>query len=72
MVARLLNWSCNISYLIIGLSKGLVLELGGITGLKVGLKQYALMELGELGSITIICSFPSIKFYFHLSTFLVA
>ncbi len=72
MVAKLLDWSCNKLCLIIGLSRGPVLELGGVASLKVGLVQFALMELGELGPITIVPNLPSIKSCLHLSTFLVA
>jgi hypothetical protein len=49
-----------------------MLQLGGITGLKDGLKQFALVELRELGPTIVVRSLPSIKFYFRLSTFLVA
>jgi hypothetical protein len=48
-----------------------MLELGGIIGLRVGLKQSTSMELGELGLVTIVPSLSSIKFYLCLSTFLV-
>jgi hypothetical protein len=54
MVARLLDWGCNISDLVIGLSRGLMLELGGVPRLRVGLGQSALMELGKLGLVTIV------------------
>lgn len=48
MVARLLDWSYNISCLIIGLSRGPMQELGGITSLRARLGQFASMELEEL------------------------
>jgi hypothetical protein len=54
MVARLLNWGCNIFDLVIGFSRGPMLELGGVARLRVGLGQYALMELGKLGLLTIV------------------
>jgi len=43
-----MDWNCNIFYLVIGLSKGLMMELGGIVGLKVKLGQSTLVELGKL------------------------
>jgi hypothetical protein len=70
-----MDWSCKFSCLIIGLSKGLMMELGGIVGLKVRLGKSTLMELGklrELGLAIIVPGFPSIKYYFRLSTFFVA
>jgi len=54
MVARLLDWGCNISDLVIGLSRGPMLELGGVPRRRVGLGQSALMELGKLGLVTIV------------------
>jgi hypothetical protein len=51
MVVRLLAWSCNISCLVIGLSMGPNMEVGGVHGLIVGLKQSTSMELGELGEL---------------------
>ncbi len=48
MVARLLDCSYNISSLIIGLSRGPMQELGGITSLRARLGQFASMELGEV------------------------
>jgi hypothetical protein len=75
MVVKLMDWSCNIYCIIISLSKGPMLELGGIVGLKVRLGQFASVELGELGKLgfdTIIFGLPSIKSYIHLSTFFVA
>lgn len=75
MVTRLLDWSYNISCLDIGLSRSPMLELGGVTNLKVGLGQFASMELGKLQKqrpTTIVPGLPSIKFCFCLNTFLVA
>jgi hypothetical protein len=75
MVARLMDWSCKISCLIIGLSKGLMMELGGIVGLKARLGKSTLVELGklgELGLVIVVPGLPSIKYYFRLSTFFVA
>jgi hypothetical protein len=75
MVVRFLDWNCNISYLVISLSKGLILELGAVVGLRVGLGQSTSMELRELGKlrpITIVPSLPSTKYCLHLSMFLVA
>jgi len=75
MVTKLMDWSCNIYCIIISLSKGPMLELGGIVGLKVRLGQFASVELGELrklGLATIVFGLPSIKCYIHLSTFFVA
>jgi len=72
VVAKFLDWSCNIFCLIFGFSKGLMLELGGIIGLRVGLGKFASMELGELGFTTIVPSLPTIKSCLCLSTFLVA
>jgi hypothetical protein len=51
MVAILMDWSCKISCLVIGLSKGLMLELGGIVGLKARLGQSTLVELRELAEL---------------------
>jgi hypothetical protein len=48
MVVRFMDWNCNIFCLVIGLSKGPMMELGGIVGLKVRLGQSTLMELGKL------------------------
>jgi len=75
MVIKLMDWSCNIYCIIINLSKGPMLELGGIVGLKVRLGQFALMEfgkLGKLGLVTIVFGLPSIKSYIHSNTFFVA
>jgi hypothetical protein len=78
MVARLMDWNCNIFCLVIGLSRNPMLKLGGVLGLRVGLGQSASMELGELGKlrelrpIIAIPNLPSIKSYHHLSTFLMA
>jgi hypothetical protein len=49
-----------------------MLELGGVVSLRVGLGQFALMELGEVVPTIVLPGFPSIKSCFHLSTFLVA
>jgi hypothetical protein len=49
-----------------------MLELGEVGSLRVGLGQFALMELGELGSTIYIHGLPSIKYHLHSSTFLVA
>jgi len=49
-----------------------MLELGGITGLKIKPRQSTLMELRELGHVMVVPSLPSIKSYFHLNTFLMA
>lgn len=72
MVAILMDWSCKISYLVIGLSESLMLELGGIVGLKARLGQSTLEELGKLGLSIVVLGLPSIKYYFCLNTFLVA
>jgi len=72
MVVRLLDWNRNISCLVINLSKGPMLELGGVASIRVGLGQYASMELGKLGLATTISDFPSMICYICLSTFLVA
>jgi hypothetical protein len=72
MVARVLDCSCNISCLVISLSKGLMLELGGVTSLWARLGQFASMELKKLGLAIIVLDFPSIKSYLCLTTFLVA
>jgi hypothetical protein len=37
MVVRLLDWSCNVFCLVIGLSRSLMLDLGGVASLRVGL-----------------------------------
>jgi hypothetical protein len=72
MVARFSDWNCNIFYLIIGLSKGLMLELGGVASLRVGLRKSTSMELRELKPIIVVPSLPSTKFCLHLSMFIVA
>jgi hypothetical protein len=36
-----MDWNYNISCLVIGLSKGHILELDGIVGLKIRLKEFA-------------------------------
>jgi hypothetical protein len=38
MVVRLLAWSCNIYYFVIGLSMGPNMEVGGVHGLIIRLK----------------------------------
>jgi hypothetical protein len=48
MVARFLDWNYNIFCLTIGLSRGPMQELGGITSLRATLGKFALVELGEL------------------------
>jgi hypothetical protein len=49
-----------------------MLKLGGIVGLKIKLKQFASVELGELGPTTTMHGFSLIKSYLCLSTFFVA
>ncbi len=49
-----------------------MLELGGIVGLKVKLRQFASMEVGKLRPMTTIHGLPLIKFYLFFSTFFVA
>jgi hypothetical protein len=51
MVVKLLAWSCDISCFVIGLSMGPNMEVDGVDGLIVGLKQSTYMELGELGEL---------------------
>jgi hypothetical protein len=48
MVARFLDWNYNIFCLTIGLSRGPMQKLVGITSLKARLRKFASMELGEL------------------------
>ncbi len=72
MAVRLLDWSCSISCLVFGFSKGPLLELGEIVGLRVGLGQSALVELGELRLITVVPGVPTIKSFLNLNMFLVA
>jgi hypothetical protein len=49
-----------------------MLELGRVAGLRVGLGQSTLVELGELGTNIVVLSLPSIKPYLYLSMFFVA
>jgi len=74
MVVRLLAWSCDIFYFVIGLSMGPDMEVGGVHGLIVGLRQSTSMELEELGELWnvahLLLCFPSMKYCF-LNTFLV-
>jgi hypothetical protein len=64
MVATLLDWSCDIFCLVFGFSKSLLLELGGIVGLRVGIGQFASVELRELGLTIAIPPLPTINLFF--------
>jgi hypothetical protein len=75
MVVRFLAWSCNIYCFVIGLSMGPNMEVGGVHGLIVRLRQSTSLELGKLGELGdvahLLLCLPLMKYCFLFNKFLV-